>query len=307
MSEQVVVLVAEKSPSLAGLLVDLLEQSNFEALVATSEAEALELVKSRHPQVVLSSVSRFDGEGLCRTLRKHHRELPVALIYPPSRTDDIGARAQHFGADLVLVGPVQKASLLSAVKLLVRLRRLSRQLAEAEGQAARDLAREDDGPQPLDLPTFKRMLNLEVKKSRRYRFPASFLLVQLDPESIRGRKLDRAGHAKLIGATLAALTKGLRDIDLCVHTGSDRFIVFLPHTPNAGAQVVAARLHERLRALAEPPLTSSIGVAAYEGQGPISFGSLLRDATLALKRAREAGGDRVELANARTRDRVFIA
>ena len=142
---------------------------------------------------------------------------------------------------------------------------------------------------------------------RRYRFPAAFLLLQLDAEPLKARGLDRAAHAQLLGRALAALTQALRDIDLCVHTGSDRFIVFLPHTPHDGATVVATRLHAKVRALASPALACSVGVAAYEGQGAVSFGSLLREATLALKRARAAGGDRVELAESKRRDRVFIA
>ena len=304
MSEPVQVLVAEKSRSLSGLLVGILEEANYSVAVAASEEEALKLAEERRPLVVLSSVSRFDGEKLCRALKKRFADLPIALLYPPSRPDDVEARARLFGADLVLLGPVQKASLLSAVRLLIRMHRLTSRLREATNPELEDDA---SGPEPLDLPTFKRMLNLEVRKSRRYRFPAAFLLIQLDPEPLKARKLERAAHAKLVGSTLAALTRALRDIDLCVHTGSDRFIVFLPHTASEGAQVVAARLHARVRAVSEPPLACSVGVAAYDGQGAVSFGSLLREATLALKRARTAGGDRVELSESRKRERVFIA
>ncbi|MBS2032537.1 MAG: diguanylate cyclase [Deltaproteobacteria bacterium] len=305
MSEPVQVLVAEKSRSLSGLLVGILEEANYSVAVAATEEEALQVAEERRPLVVLSSVSRFNGEHLCRMLRKRFADLPIALLYPPSRADDVEARARMFGADLVLLGPVQKASLLSAMRLLIRMHRLTSRLRDAENPGR--LESDDAGPEPLDLPTFKRMLNLEVRKSRRYRFPAAFLLVQLDAEPLKARKLDRRAHAALVGSALATLTRGLRDIDLCVHTGSDRFIVFLPHTANEGAQVVAARLHARVHALGEPPVACSIGVAGYDGEGAVSFGSLLRDATLALKRARTEGGDRVELSGSRKRERVFIA
>ena len=58
--DPVQVLVAEKSPSLAGLLVGLLESANYKVAVATSLVEAVELVRTESPLLVLSSVSRFD-------------------------------------------------------------------------------------------------------------------------------------------------------------------------------------------------------------------------------------------------------
>jgi PleD family two-component response regulator len=295
------IIVAEKSRSLAGLLVGFLEEANYTVAVATTEEEALSLVQLHQPELVLSTVSRFDGEAFCKQLRKQHRLLPVALIYPPSRTDDVEARARMFGADLCLVGPVQKAAVISAARLLIRLGRSANVRPEPPPEA------DDESLEPLDLPTFKRMLNLEVRKSRRYHFPAAFLLVELDSAPFKARSLDRTERVRLLGGALGVLVRSLRDIDLCVHTGHGRFIVFLPHTPRAGAQVVAARLHERLQRLTEPRLLSSIGVAAYDGQGSVSFGSLLRDATLALKRASSEGGDRVVLADAKKRERVFIA
>lgn len=295
------IVVAEKSRALAELLVGFLEEANYTVAVATTLEEALALVSAHGPELVLSSVSRFDGEGFCRQLRKLHKAVPVALIYPPSRTDDVEARARMFGADLCLVGPVQRSALVSAARLLIRMGRAAKESAEPPTED------DDDALKPLDLPTFKRMLGLEIRKSRRYHFPAACLLVELDPAPFKARTLERSERLRLLAGALATLTRSLRDIDLCVHTGHGRYIVFLPHTPQAGAHVVATRLHERLQRSAEPHLSCSIGVSAYDGNGQVSFGSLLRDATLALKRAAKEGGDRVVFAEPRKRERVFIA
>ena len=53
-------------------------------------------------------------------------------------------------------------------------------------------------------------------------------------------------------------------------------------------------------------VTASIGVAAFEGQGTVSFGSLIKDATAALRRAQLDGGDRVEAAAPAPKSRVSI-
>ncbi len=295
------VLVAEKSPTLSRLLVQLLEQSNFSVEVATTVDDAIKVVEQKQPDVVLSSVSRFDGEQLCKRLRKADRTLPICLIYPPQHSDDAEPRARMLGADLVLIGPVQQAALVSAVRLLIRMRRVGRELA-----AARESALEHVGALP-DLAALKRILAMEVKKSRRYRYPTSFLLLELDGAEQRAKVLDRTERARHVGLAMAEMTQALRDIDLCVHAGNDKFIVFLPHTAYDGARIVASRLHARIRGMADLRLTASVGVASYDGQGQVSFGGLLKEATLALKRARQAGGDRVELAEPKKPDRVFIA
>lgn len=314
MADQVQILIAEKSRSLAQLLVKVLEEANFKVGVARSVEEALAMVKEARPELVISSASRFDGELLCKQLKRADRALPVALLYPASRTADCEERGRLLGADLVLLGPVQAGPLRSAARLLIRMGRLVSQAAEQErtpapkpmSPSAKALAPID--AQAPDMASFKKILDLEVKKSRRYKVPAAFALVQLDEASLQGRSLDRASRSRVIGAVLAEITTCLRDVDMCVLAGDDRYLVFLPHTPLEGARSVATRILDRVDKLEEPKVSVSLGVAAYDGQGgPVSFGALLREATLALKRARSAGGHRVDIAAAKKGERVVMA
>jgi diguanylate cyclase (GGDEF)-like protein len=304
LSEQrIQVLLAEKSRSLAGLVTGYLEEANFRVHVSPTVEEALEVLQQQSPEVLVSTVARFDGELLCRKVRKLRLELPIALIYPPSRTRDVARRGMLVGADLVLPGPVQRSALVSGVRLLIRLGRLTEQLYAAESTP---VVPEQDFRSP-DMETFKRILAMEVKKSRRYRHPVSFLMLEIDNLSQRNPQLDKEARVSLVANVQLELLKILRDIDVCVHTGNDRFLVFLPHTPYSGARVVAERMHARVKKLLDPPLSASIGVSAYDGHGAVSHGSLLRDATVALTRAKEAGGDRVEATDPKKPDRVFIA
>jgi GGDEF domain-containing protein len=97
--------------------------------------------------------------------------------------------------------------------------------------------------------------------------------------------------------------------------GDDRLLVFLPHTPRDGAATVASRLVARLSKLRTfDGGTASIGHATYDpklsGKVPVGFGSLMREASLNLRLAQEAGGDRIEttpLATAPKRDRLSLA
>lgn len=297
MEQGLQVLVAEKSRSLAAFLVELLEEANFTVAVATSEDEALAMAVAQKPEVVLASVSRFDGELLSKRLRGVDREVAIGLIYPPARADDAEPRARMVGADLVLLGPVQRAALVSSVRLLVRLRRQARALATS---GAMETA--------TDLTALKKQIGLEVKRSRRYKYPVSVLLVSLDePED--DKSLARDERTRRVAAGLGVLHRLLRDIDLCMPLGQDRYVVLLPHTAEGGARVVGTRLLAELETDPSVALRAAIGVAAYDGNGAaVSFGSLLKDATAAMLRAKTQPKTRLDVHGPkRTGERVFIA
>jgi diguanylate cyclase (GGDEF)-like protein len=156
-----------------------------------------------------------------------------------------------------------------------------------------------------DFEFLKRLMLMEVKRSRRYRYPIALLLVELDLFPARSATLPPAARTAVLAEALGALVGGVRDIDVAVPFADSRFVVFLPHTPRSGALVVAERLRERVGALRGlPGTTASVGMAVSEppsGKGPasgaaaqVSFGSLLKEAGEALRRAQASGGNRVE-------------
>jgi GGDEF domain-containing protein len=56
-----------------------------------------------------------------------------------------------------------------------------------------------------------------------------------------------------------------------------------------------------------PQLTASVGVATHPGDGTVSFATLVKRASDALRRGRVAGGDRVEVADPpKKRERISI-
>ena len=207
------------------------------------------------------------------------------------------------GADLVLPGPVQRSALVSGVRLLIRLGRLTEQLYAAESTP---VVPEQDFRSP-DMETFKRILAMEVKKSRRYRHPVSFLMLEIDNLSQRNPQLDKEARVSLVANVQLELLKILRDIDVCVHTGNDRFLVFLPHTPYSGARVVAERMHARVKKLLDPPLSGvdwRLGLRRPRRGEPREPAARRDGGT---HQGQGGGGDRVEATDPKKPDWVFIA
>ncbi|MCY1046108.1 diguanylate cyclase [Corallococcus sp. bb12-1] len=320
------VLLAEPSAPVASALRRFLEGVGHEVAWVGSAAEARRLLEDRPPGVLVASASLpVDGEALCQELRQKGSRLPVLLVYPPDE-EHADTRAAEAGAEGCLVGPLKRGTVVTCVSLVLRLAEAGTRPVAPEAAAAASAVAIPARPGGLperrasrtdlfavssspDFDFLKRLLLMEVKRSRRYRYPISLLLVEVDRFTEHTLSLAPQARTALLAEALGLLTAGVRDIDVVVPFADSRFVVFLPHTPRSGARVVAERLLERMHALkALPGATASVGVAVSEppaggtkaltqGAG-LSFGGLLKEAGDALRRAQAGGGDSVVVAQA---------
>ncbi|MBZ4394991.1 diguanylate cyclase [Myxococcus sp. AS-1-15] len=316
------VLLAEPAAPVAGVLRRYLEGAGHEVAWVASVDEALRAARERPPSVLLASgTGALDGEALCRGVRAQGLTAPVLLMYPPDE-EHADERALQSGADGSLVGPLKRATVLTCVSLLVQ-REEARRAPQAAATPVTPAPVEPPAPRAPQAPVgatsadfefLKRLMFMEVKRSRRYRYPIALLMVELDRFQERASSLAPAARKGALAETLGLLVAGVRDIDVAVPFADSRFVVFLPHTPRSGARVVAERLREKLKGVTSLPAgTASVGVSVSEppagkGAGPgapvqqISFGGMLKDAGDALRRAQAAGGDWVEVASDASRN-----
>jgi PleD family two-component response regulator len=225
---------------------------------------------------------------------------PVVLAASTGSAAEAIRRASEAGADLAMARPhdVERlAPLLLAASRLVDERR---QAINARGSETMLRARLDalvepeaGALQPFEL--FQRVLELELKRARRYAYPLAVALFALEipppapPPGIRGILRARAGNA---------LIHSIRDIDMATALDDERFLVLLPYTSLGGAAEVAHRILESVAA--GTPVTAAdrvfeprvVGAVAGAGPGqPLSFARLMRDATRALEQARRDGAE----------------
>lgn len=297
-------LVAEPAAPISGALRRFLENAGHEVMLASDVPDAMGRVREMAPAVVMASVSDgFDGEALCRQVKAEAPGIPVLLLYLPEE-EYPEARAASAGAEACLVGPLKRATVVSCVSLLMQVAQAREAVTQirSEMQMMQSGGRREQtgsGPSP-DLEFLKRLLFMEVKRSRRYRYPISFLILEPDKYADRLGVLPPMQRTSVLADVLGKLAEALRDIDLAVPFAEGRFIVFLPHTPYEGAMVVAERLLQRVKEVQSfSGLTASIGLAVFEpaamkGQAQVSFGTLMKEAGESLRKAQTAGGDRVE-------------
>jgi PleD family two-component response regulator len=275
-------LLLDGSPPLVAALRRYLKGADFEVQVSPPEA----LAGTNLSQVSIAAVRPGSKEGRAafEALRAADPALPIVLL-----VDDEDEPGTRLPADGVLVAPLTRTAVVSLFRALARLR--------AETDLGRTLARQMTGgsTELPDYEFFKKLLLVEVKRSRRYHYPVSLALLAVDGWAERARNLSEALRSAFLGEVLALVASGVRDIDLPLLYDVERILVLLPHTDAFGARTVAERLVKRAR---NHPggLTVSVGVATYGGEGNMSFASLVRGASGALSAAQKAGGDRAEQA-----------
>ena len=116
------VLIAEDEPNIVASLEFLLRQSNYEVRVARDGDEALRLVASFAPQLVLLDVMmpRKSGYEVCRQIRGNPawRDVKVMMLSAKGRDSDV-AQGLALGADAYVTKPFSTKSLLATVRELL--------------------------------------------------------------------------------------------------------------------------------------------------------------------------------------------
>ncbi len=358
-------LVADPALPVSSVLRRHLEGMGFEVKVVHYLDEAVERIRAGELDLILTAATaQFDGETLCRKAKQLLPRCPVVLIYPPEE-EDPEPHAAGAGADGWMVGPLKRTLVVGTVRSVLRLRELAERVERLEAELGAQVAAASVPPatpsatpglsgagggaatgfvpglsgaddatgaaqNTADFGFFKKFLLTEVKRSRRYRYPVALLLVALDGFAGRTAGFGAQERTAVLAEALGTVSRCIRDIDLAVPFGDERFLVFLPHTGRDGALTVAGRLRDNLGALQSlTGGTASVGVATYEpgtgtasaaagevaqaggaasggAGGQVSFGSLMKEASEALRRAQASGGNAVDAGERKVRDRISL-
>jgi two-component system sensor histidine kinase/response regulator len=128
------ILVVDDVPTNVRVLAGILKIAGYDALSASSGPEALDLLQSHAPDVVLLDVMMpgMDGFEVCRRIRSDPAKafLPVVMVTALHETGD-RIKALECGADDFLTKPVDDVEVLARVKSLVRVKRQRDALTQA--------------------------------------------------------------------------------------------------------------------------------------------------------------------------------
>ncbi len=116
------VLVVEDSPTQAERLRIVLEEAGFRVEVARNGAKALEKIRQRRPDAVVSDVMmpQMNGYQMCQAIKKdpHTRNLPVLLLTTLHDAAEV-LEGMEAGADCYITKPYEDDLLTNKVRALI--------------------------------------------------------------------------------------------------------------------------------------------------------------------------------------------
>lgn len=118
-------MVVDDSLTMRKVLARLMEREGFEVLVAKDGMDAMQLLQSVVPDVILTDIEmpRMDGFGLARNIRDDARTVNIPLIMISSRTADKHQNtARDIGVDAFFGKPVHDDELIAKVNELIQQR-----------------------------------------------------------------------------------------------------------------------------------------------------------------------------------------
>jgi len=119
------IVIVEDEPDIAGIVELWLAGEGFDVAVAGTGEEALDLVMSRRPDLVVLDVMLPDMDGIevCKRLRADHRTASVPIIMLTARTmtaDRVAGLVA--GADDYVTKPFEPLDLIDRVNRLIEVR-----------------------------------------------------------------------------------------------------------------------------------------------------------------------------------------
>jgi DNA-binding response OmpR family regulator len=116
------ILIADDEPNIVAAIEFLLQQSGYEVHVARNGEEALELVESCIPDLVLLDVMmpKKSGYEVCTRIRERAdwRHIKVVMLSAKGREAEVN-KGLSIGADLYVTKPFSTRELIATIKRLL--------------------------------------------------------------------------------------------------------------------------------------------------------------------------------------------
>jgi diguanylate cyclase (GGDEF)-like protein len=307
------VLIADDSPVHRKLLEHLLVGWGYDVQLAGDGSEALAMLEGDSAlrlAIVDGAMPGLTGPEICKAVRIGNRPYVYIILLSANDQDGDIEHGFDFGADDYLCKPFKTFELRARLRVGMRILETQNELLRSreclEFQAAHDpLTRLWNRGGILEL--------LKTQHSRALRTAESFSVCLADLDHFKQIN-DTYGHLagdEVLHAAGARMSDTLRAYDSLGRYGGEEFLAILPGCSAQIALPVAERLrksiadqpivsipeaiHTTMSIVTSPePIHMTISIGVAEWQSGMEISDLLRQADVALYRAKDLGRNRVE-------------
>jgi diguanylate cyclase (GGDEF)-like protein len=297
------VLAAEDNPVFQSMLRTMLTKWGYDAVITQDGNQAWDLLQNQDtPRMAILDwmMPGMDGVELCRRIRAAAREPYIYILLLTARTESQDlVEGMEAGADDYLTKPFNSHELRVRLRAGRRILDLQQELLLAR-EALRVQATHDGLTGLLNRSSIMEALRNELARAGRENQPVGVLLMDLDRfKLINDTRGHLAGDSVLREAS-QRMKAAVRRYDSIGRYGGEEFLVVLPGCSGSLASHQAERIREAVAG--EPftsggvvfPVTCSIGASWSESPSVHDADQLIREADLALYRAKDRGRNCVE-------------
>jgi diguanylate cyclase (GGDEF)-like protein len=288
-------LVVDDMPANIQLLATSL-MDEYEILVATSGADALELILNRQPDLILLDVIMpgMSGHEVCRKLKDDPQTRRIPIIFITGQNDESDeVEGLSLGAVDYITKPFSLPIVLARVRTHLELKHY-RDLLES-------LSFLDGLTGIPNRRRFTEYIDFAWNQAQRQRVPVTVILMDVDHfKAFNDNYGHQAGDECLTRVAKALASTERRAAGLVARYGGEEFVCVLPSLDIQGAASLAERLRASVVAQAIPhafssaasQVTISLGVASAVPAVGEAWTTLVELADKALYQAKQTGRNR---------------
>ena len=271
------ILLAEDDPVTRMLMTRFLKNAGYEVDAVANGCEALDKMTKRYYPMLITDweMPEMDGIALCKALRNMQLDGYVyALLLTSRDAKEHIITGLDAGADDYLIKPVHEPELIARLNAGRRILALEHSLRVAN-QRNRILSITDALTGAYNRRYLMEQLPREVERCRRYAYPLSVLMCDLDHFK---QVNDLRGHAAgddVLQQFAARAQKSIRsNSDWIARYGGEEFLIVLPETAHAGGMFVANKIRDLICTMpfatrsGDVSVSASFGIASTGPTGP---------------------------------------
>ena len=239
------VLVVEDSPEISALIVLTLGIEGYQVSQAADGSQALEMVSSLLPDLILMDVMMpvMNGFQVAEKLKQNPetRNIPLIFVTAKSELPDM-VHGLETAVDYISK-PFAVPELVARVRSALRMKKLQKDLQRSNEELSR-LALTDGLTGLLNRRGFDQQLEDEIWRARRFNHGLGLLIFDLDRfKSVN----DTWGHTQgdiVLRVFAEVLMNSSRRVDKVARFGGEEFALLLPATDSEGVEVVGEKVRE---------------------------------------------------------------
>lgn len=283
--QDVNILVFEEDVQAAKIIDSVLKSAGYHVWLAASPAEALSLLRSNAFSVAIAEVrsAKMNGSHFTQEVHKISPGTNVLMITLYSFINS-AIEAMEAGAYAYITKPLHDSEIRIVVERAVE--RYFLLSSSDEKDYFVDLAVRDGLTGLFNRRYFNELVNIEINRLKRA--PSSLSLLMLDIDNFKNYN-DNEGHPagdEVLKKCAKVFRNSVRTMDIVCRYGGEEFVIILPQTDKAGAQIIAERLRKQAELFL--PTTVSVGIATLP-QDAQSIEDLVQRADDALYQAKKSG------------------